>query len=127
MPSKQARKQTSTPSASAARKPGQSSPPSGSPRKPLARTGEPDPSFNVISVLYHALQGADTAARYQQDAETAGSEELVEFFEQTRMEYTARAAEAKRLVAKMLGASASDEEEMSDEEEEDEEEAEEED
>jgi hypothetical protein len=117
MPSKQARKQTSTPGAGAARRPGQSSPPAGSPRKPQARTAEPDPSFNLISVLYHALQGAETAARYQQDAETAGSDELVEFFEQTRMEYAARAADAKRLLTKMLGVRGSEEDETEEEEE----------
>ncbi len=123
MPSKQARKPTTTPSTAASRRPGQSSPPSGSARQSGTATGESDPSFNLVSVLYHALQGADTAARYQQDAQLTGSDEMTDFFEQTRAEYTARAAEAKRLLAKMIGASAGEEEdELSDEDEEDEDE-----
>src|SRR4051812_4416702 len=32
-----------------------------------------DKDYDLISVLYHALQAADTCARYRQDAETEGS------------------------------------------------------
>jgi hypothetical protein len=32
-------------------------------------TATRDEHYNVISVLYHALQGADTCATYLQDAE----------------------------------------------------------
>jgi hypothetical protein len=33
-------------------------------------TGTRDEHYNVISVLYHALQGADTCGTYLQDAES---------------------------------------------------------
>ena len=32
-------------------------------------TGTKDEQYNLVSVLYHALQGADTCATYLQDAE----------------------------------------------------------
>jgi hypothetical protein len=86
--------------ASAARKPGQSSPPTGSPRG--SETGERDETYNLVSVLYHALQGAETISAYIRDAEGVEDEELVEFFEETRTEYVARAAQAKRLLAVRL-------------------------
>ena len=39
-------------------------------------TGTRDEHYNLISVLYHALNGADTCDRYALDAETAGDERL---------------------------------------------------
>ncbi len=119
MASKQARKQSSSASTSASRRPGQSSPPSGSARSSsMPASGESDPNFNLISVLYHALQGADTAARYQQDAERAGQEELGMFFEQTRAEYTARAQKAKAILASMLSSNESEQDDLSDQDDE---------
>ena len=43
-------------------------------------TGTRDAPYNVISVLYHALQGVDTCATYLQDAEHAGDQDLTQFF-----------------------------------------------
>jgi hypothetical protein len=43
-------------------------------------TGTRDEHYNLISVLYHALQGADTCSGYALDAEAAGDERLVTFF-----------------------------------------------
>jgi hypothetical protein len=37
-------------------------------------TGTRDEQYNVISVLYYALRGADTCATYLQDAEHAGDQ-----------------------------------------------------
>jgi hypothetical protein len=47
-------------------------------------TGTRDEHDNVISVLYHALQGADTCATYLQDAEQTGDQELVQFFREVQ-------------------------------------------
>jgi hypothetical protein len=41
-------------------------------------TGTRDEHYNMISVLYHALQGADTCATYLQDAERTGDQNLVQ-------------------------------------------------
>ena len=43
-------------------------------------TGTRDEHDHGISVLYHALQGADTCATSLQDAEQAGDQELAQFF-----------------------------------------------
>jgi hypothetical protein len=90
-------------------------------------TGERDSTYDVISVLYHALQGAETCGRYMRDAEQAGDEELAEFFEETRAEYVERAAQAKQLLTTRLEEEEDEEEEdedelLGEEEEEDEEE-----
>jgi hypothetical protein len=62
----------------------------------------PDELYGVVSILYHALQGAQTYAQYCDDARKAGDEELVEFFETCRDEETARARMAKTLLAERL-------------------------
>ena len=39
-------------------------------------TGTPDEQYDLVSVLYHALQGGETSEQYIEDARTAGDEEL---------------------------------------------------
>jgi hypothetical protein len=77
-------------------------------------SGERDENYNLISVLYHALQGAETAAEYLRDAQESGDEDLVQFFEETRLEQSERAAEAKQLLAERI-TDDSDEEDEDDE------------
>ena len=48
------------------------------PRK--GTTGTRDEHFDLVSVLYHALRGADACERYASDAEAAGDERLAAFF-----------------------------------------------
>ena len=43
-------------------------------------TGTCDEHYNLISVLYHALHGADNCDTYALDAEAAGKDELATFF-----------------------------------------------
>lgn len=45
-------------------------------------TGVRDQTYNLISVLYHALQGGETTMKYLQDARHEGDHELVEFFQE---------------------------------------------
>jgi hypothetical protein len=47
-------------------------------------TGTRDDTYDLVSVLYHALQGAETARQYIQDAAQAGDEELVQFFQEAQ-------------------------------------------
>lgn len=68
-----------------------------------AETGESDENYNLISVLYHALQGAQTYSQYIRDARAAGDDELVEFFSEVREEEQDRAERAKELLAARLG------------------------
>jgi hypothetical protein len=48
-------------------------------------TGTRDEHYNLISVLYHALQGADSCDRYALDAEASGDERSAGFYREARM------------------------------------------
>ena len=63
-------------------------------------TGTSDPTYNLISVLYHAPQGAETYHKYEQDAQ--GDQELRSFFRQMHEEERRRADHAKRLLSQRL-------------------------
>lgn len=81
-----------------------------------AETGERDENYNLISVLYHALQGAETYSQYIRDARAAGDEELVEFFSEVREEEQDRAERAKELLTARLAGEDFDEDEDEDDE-----------
>ena len=59
-------------------------------------TGTRDEHYNLVSILYHALNAADTCDRYALDAQTAGDERLAAFFRKTQALQTGVAEEAKR-------------------------------
>ena len=63
-----------------------------------SQTGERDENYNLVSVLYHALQGAETISQYQKDAESTGDQELAQFFEQTHESYVLAAQQAKQFL-----------------------------
>jgi hypothetical protein len=65
-------------------------------------TGTRDEQYNVISVLYHALQGVDTCATYLQDAEHAGDQELAQFFREVQGTYRQLADRGKTLLRQRL-------------------------
>jgi hypothetical protein len=66
-------------------------------------TGTRDVTYDLISVAYHALQGAETTALYIADAEQEGNQEVAEFFRQIKDEYQTRAQRAKDLLTAHLG------------------------
>lgn len=70
-----------------------------------ATTGTRDETYNLLSVVYHALQGAETIEQYIQDAEEAGDQELVQFFREILEEDRERADRAKVLLRDRLGKS----------------------
>jgi hypothetical protein len=80
-----------------------------------------DHEYALVSVLYHALQGVQACEQYIADAERAGDEELVTFFQECRDEQSARATRAKQLLAGVMDVEDSADEE-DDEEDEDEDE-----
>jgi hypothetical protein len=47
-------------------------------------TGVQDKTYNLVSVLYHALQGSETCQQYLHDAEEAGDQEMVQFFQEVQ-------------------------------------------
>ena len=44
------------------------------------KTRTSDPTYNLVSVIYHALQGAETCERYIADVDERGDKELADFF-----------------------------------------------
>ena len=61
-------------------------------------TGTRDEHYNLISVLYHALHGAENCNHYASDAEVAGDERLAAFFRETQTMHTQVAERAKGLL-----------------------------
>lgn len=66
-------------------------------------TGTQDVQYNIISVLYHALQAAETIDKYIGDAEQSGNQDAVQFFQEVKQENTQRADRAKQLLGQLLG------------------------
>ena len=67
-------------------------------------TGTKDETYNLVSVLYHALQGAETAQQYLQDATQAGDQELVQFFREVHDWQRHLASQAKAVLKERLSA-----------------------
>jgi len=58
-------------------------------------TGTRDEHYNLISVLYHALQGAENCETYTLDAEAADKDELAAFFREAQSTQRGLAERAK--------------------------------
>ena len=56
----------------------------GTPSTAEQATGTKDTTYALVSVLYHALQGAETAVTYLQDADAAGDQELGQFLREAQ-------------------------------------------
>jgi rubrerythrin len=65
-------------------------------------TGTKDATYDIVSVLYHALQGAENYGVYAKDAERSGDQELARFFQDLKSEESRRAERAKQLLSKRL-------------------------
>ena|SRR3712207_6317782 len=61
-------------------------------------TGTRDEHYNLISILYHALHGAENCDRYAADAEVAGNERLAAFFREAQVVQTQLAERAKGML-----------------------------
>ena len=66
-------------------------------------TGTTDVTYNLVSILYYALQGAETYDQYISDAEQRNDKDLAQFFRDTKEENQRRADRAKQLLAQRLG------------------------
>ena len=71
---------------------------------PVAETGTSDQTYDVISVIYHALNGAETYEQYIRDAEGADDSELVEFFRTAHDRSCQTADQGKALLTDRLSA-----------------------
>ena len=65
-------------------------------------TGMSDPTFNLVSVLYHALQAAQTYDTYIRDAEQRGDSSMAQFLRQIQNEDRNRAQYAMQLLAQRV-------------------------
>ncbi len=71
-------------------------------------TGTRDEHYNLVSVLYHALKGADNCDHYALDAEAAGNERLAAFFREAQGEQMLLAERAKQLLGISVSLSGAD-------------------
>jgi rubrerythrin len=67
-------------------------------RREEAKTNIANPHYDLVSVLYHALEGAQVTDTYVKDAEHEGDQELAQFFRQVKQEDVKRADKAKELL-----------------------------
>jgi hypothetical protein len=67
-------------------------------------TGTPNATYNLVSIMYHALQAAETGDRYIADAEAQGDADLAAFFREVQQEDRRRADRAKQLLSSRLQA-----------------------
>lgn len=66
-------------------------------------TGTRDITYNLVSVIYHALQGAETYDTYIQDAKEEGDQALADFFREVQQHNRDTATRAKELLAARIG------------------------
>ena len=66
------------------------------------KTGVKDEVYNIVSVLYHALQGGETCMQYLQDAQETGDQKLVQFFQEVQECHRHLATRAKEVLAQCL-------------------------
>jgi hypothetical protein len=70
-------------------------------------TGTRDVTYDLISVSYHALQGAETANTYIEDAENEGDAALATFFREVQQRNRDVANQAIELLGERMGKRAS--------------------
>ena len=76
--------------------------PTGRHTQSTGQTGVRDATYNLISVVYHALQGAETYKMYEEDVERTQDAELAQFFRQAHEEEKRRAQQGKELLQRQL-------------------------
>lgn len=64
-------------------------------------TPVPNENYDVISVLYHLLQGSDTIERYCKDAES-NDQELAQFFREVQDTNNQLAEKAQKILKNRL-------------------------
>jgi hypothetical protein len=70
----------------------------------------PDPLYDLVGTLYHALKQAAAAERHAADAREGRDTELAALFQDIREQSLDVAARCKTLLARRLGGAASDRE-----------------
>lgn len=65
-------------------------------------SGTRDVTYDLISVIYHALQGAETYHMYIEDAESSSDNDAATFFREAQQQNRQLANRAKELLATRL-------------------------
>ncbi len=65
-------------------------------------SGARDEHYDLVSVLYHTLQEADTIDRYIEDARDRNDDELAGFFGEVQEQDRQRAERAKQLLGSRI-------------------------
>lgn len=65
-------------------------------------TGATNVTYDLVSVLYHCLDGAQTFEKYVQDAKQSGDQNLVQFFQTAQSQHRQIAQQAEQLLGKKL-------------------------
>jgi hypothetical protein len=71
--------------------------------KPEQITSMCNEDYDLISVLYHMLEGAWKYEAFRKDAEKAGDQKLAQFFHEAQQEECKRAARAKEMLLERAG------------------------
>jgi hypothetical protein len=66
------------------------------------KTRTSDAAYDLVSVIYHALQGAETYDRYIADARERNDDELVDFFIEVQEANCGFAERGQRLLSSRL-------------------------
>ncbi len=62
----------------------------------------PNQTYDLVSVLYHVLESAQTYGKYIQDAQQTGDQDLVQFFRDVQQQDQQRATRAQQLLQQRL-------------------------
>jgi hypothetical protein len=68
----------------------------------MQSTGTRDVTYDLNSVVYHALQGAETNQMFEQDAELAGDRDAATFFRAAMDQHRQLATRAKDLLGQRI-------------------------
>lgn len=68
----------------------------------MANTPLPNENYDVVSVLYHLLEGTDTIEKYCQDANRAKDDELASFFREVQESNNQLAEKAQNILKSRL-------------------------
>jgi hypothetical protein len=66
------------------------------------QTGTSNCVYDLVSVLYHALEGSATNQQYINDAQREGNNDLVQFFQEIQRGDQQRAEKAKQLLGRQM-------------------------
>ena len=68
-----------------------------------SKTGTSNENYNLVSIMYHSLKGAQTYDTYIKDAEQSGDHDLAQFFREVQQEDKRRSERAKQLLVQRAG------------------------